>query len=123
MKYSAVSLTHSEPEIVNELIRQRAILSSFVVKKKSIDVTTVAGGISSNGPAVNVEFSCFALVPHPHGNYMAVTYGLLQGDRLRYPINSQQVRRIAFLPMHRMSIDNASNVVPVVQPISEDQCV
>ena len=103
--------------VVDSLGSER-ILSSFVVKKKkSIDVTTVAGGISSNGPAINVEFSCFALVPHPHGNYMAVTYGLLQGDRLRYPINSQQVRRIAFLPMHRMSIDNASNVVPVVQPI------
>lgn len=64
---------------------------SLVNKRRAVD--------SGSGEVDVIDFRSHGLIVHPHGSYMAMAYGVFQGKKLRFPIQSEQARRIAFLPL------------------------
>lgn len=101
----------SDPMILTAMPEQ--VISGLVSRKrKTLDIAT--SDSNSNGEAL-VDFRIYAAVLHPHGSFMAVVYAIFQGKKLRYPINSEQSRRIAFLPL---TASPSPSLMPSAWPIT-----
>lgn len=82
------------------------VISGLVAKKrKTLDIATA--------DAETIDFRTFGAIMHPHGNYMAIAYAVFLGKKLRYPINSEQSRRVAFLPLSHLSTPRMPSPWPI----------
>jgi hypothetical protein len=82
------------------------VVSGLVAKKrKTLNIATA--------DAETIDFRTFGAILHPHGNYMAIAYAVFLGKKLRYPINSEQSRRIAFLALSNTSTPRMPSPWPI----------
>lgn len=95
---------HAESIVLRPIIEQ-AISGLVAKKRKTLDIATA--------DAETIDFRTFGAIMHPHGNYMAIAYAVFLGKKLRYPINSEQSRRIAFLSLSHLSTPRLPSPWPI----------
>lgn len=65
----------------------------------------------------DVEFALkmYSASPHPHGRYMAVLYSVYQAQKFKYPVLSESVRRVAFLPTQTISPNDVYTISSIME--------